>query len=62
MGCGLFFAIMLIMIGAWIWASNYNIVIFSFYRDWPILIVVIGVYIFIRLRRRRRWRLKKPKE
>lgn len=62
MGCGLFFAIMLILIGAWIWVSNYNIVVFSFYRDWPILIVVIGIYIFFRLRRRRYWRVKKHKE
>ncbi|MCK5258433.1 MAG: hypothetical protein KAJ69_02845 [Thermoplasmatales archaeon] len=58
MGCGTLFAIFLIAIGAWIWASNYGIVIFSFYRDWPILIVLIGIYIFIKLRRRRKWRKK----
>jgi len=53
MGCGVLFAIFLIVIGAWIWASNYNITLFSFYRDWPILVVLIGIYIFIRLKRRK---------
>ncbi len=53
MGCGTLFALFLIALGLWIWVSNYNIILFSFYRDWPILIVVIGVYLFIRWRRRR---------
>jgi len=58
MGCGLLFAIFLIVLGAWIWASNYGISIFSFYRDWPFIIVLIGIYIFLKLRRRRFWRHK----
>lgn len=53
MGCGLLFAIFLILIGVWIWASNYGITVFSFYRDWPIIIVLIGIYIFLKLRRRK---------
>jgi len=43
----------LIVLGAWIWASNYGVIIFSFYRDWPIIVVVVGIYIFIKLRRRK---------
>lgn len=62
MGCGIWFAILLIGIGAWIWASNYGIRIFSFYRDWPILIILLGVLIFLKLRKRKYTRIKKDKE
>jgi hypothetical protein len=62
MGCGIFLSILLIFIGIWIWASNYGITIFSFYRDWPIVIVIIGIYIFIKLRRRKYWRHRRTKE
>jgi hypothetical protein len=62
MGCGTWFAILMILVGAWIWASNYGIIIFSFYRDWPILIVLVGLFIFLKLRRRKYWRIKKNKE
>jgi len=58
MGCGVLFAIFLIVIGFWIWASNYNITIFSFYRDWPIIVVLIGLYIFLKLRRGKYWHRK----
>lgn len=53
MGCGVLFAIFLIFIGAWIWASNYGITIFSFYRDWPFIVVLVGLYLFIKLKRRK---------
>jgi Ca2+/Na+ antiporter len=62
MGCGTWFAILLIVIGIWIWASNYGITIFSFYRDWPILIILLGILVFLKLRRRKYWRIKKDKE
>lgn len=62
MGCGAWFAILLILVGGWIWASNYGITIFSFYRDWPILIILFGILVFLRLRRRKYWRVKKKKE
>jgi len=55
MGCSMWFALFLIFIGAWIWASNHGITIFSFYRDWPVIIIIIGLYLFIKLRRRRLW-------
>jgi hypothetical protein len=53
MGCGLFFAFLLIFVGAWIWASNYGIVVFSFYRDWPLLFVILGLWALMKIRRRR---------
>lgn len=53
MGCGLFFAFLLIFVGAWIWASNYGIVVFSFYRDWPLLFVILGLWVLMKIRRRR---------
>lgn len=62
MGCGTWFAIFLIVIGIWIWASNYGITIFSFYRDWPILIILLGILVFLKLKRRKYWRIKKDKE
>jgi len=54
MGCSFWFAVLFIVIGAWIWGSNHGLIKFSFYRDWPILFIVIGILIFIRLIRRRR--------
>ncbi|MGQ9464999.1 MAG: LiaI-LiaF-like domain-containing protein [bacterium] len=54
MGCGLFWAILLIFIGLWIWASNYGIVFFSFYRDWPVIFVLLGILIIHRIIKRRR--------
>ncbi|MEO0095408.1 MAG: DUF5668 domain-containing protein [candidate division WOR-3 bacterium] len=53
MGCGLFWPIFLILIGLWIWASNYGLR-FSFYRDWPLIFIVIGIMILLRILRRRR--------
>lgn len=54
MGCGLFWALLLIFVGLWIWASNYGIVVFSFYRDWPIIFVLLGIFIIYRILKRRR--------
>jgi hypothetical protein len=54
MGCGLWFAIMLIVVGAWIWGSNHGLLTFSFYRDWPLLFIVLGVVVFAKLWRKRR--------
>ncbi len=61
MGCGFWFALLLILVGGWIWASNYGITVFSFYRDWPIIIVIVGIYIFFKIRRRIFWR-KRPQK
>lgn len=58
MGCGTLGALCLIVVGVWIWASNYGIAIFNFYRDWPLLLVVVGVFVLSRLIRRR---LRRPR-
>jgi len=53
MGCGFFWGIFLIIVGLWIWASNHNVVVFKFGRDWPVLLVVLGIYLIVMIRRRR---------
>ncbi len=37
------FALMLIAIGAWIWLSNFGILSFVWARDWPVIIIAIGI-------------------
>jgi hypothetical protein len=54
MGCGIFSSLLLILVGIWIWASNYGIRVFSFYRDWPLLFVVLGLWILLKINRRRK--------
>ncbi len=39
--------IIIILIGLWIWLSNLGYLSFSFSRDWPVLIVIIGILILI---------------
>lgn len=56
MGCGIFGPIILIIIGAWIWASNYGYVkFFRFSRDWPIILILIGIYGIYLITRRKKW-------
>ena len=45
-----------IALGAWLILSNYDLVAyqFSFHRDWPILLIAIGVLIIVRSFTRRR--------
>ena len=49
-----------IALGAWLILSNYDLVAyqFSFHRDWPILLIAIGVIIVVRsfTRRGATWR------
>jgi len=54
MGCGMFSSLLLILVGLWIWASNYGIQVFSFYRDWPLLFVVLGLWILLKINKRRK--------
>jgi len=54
MSCGMFFPLLLILIGVWIWASNYGIRVFSFYRDWPLVFVLLGLWTLLRINRRRK--------
>lgn len=41
----IFWAIVFIVLGLWIWLSNLGYLYFK--RDWPILLVIIGIYIII---------------
>lgn len=36
-------ALILIVIGVFIWLSNLGIFIFNFRRDWPVILIIIGV-------------------
>jgi hypothetical protein len=48
--------IILIIIGLWIWLSSLGVPYISFSKNWPLLIVALGLYIIIRrLTRRHRW-------
>ncbi len=58
MGCGIWLALLFIGVGAWIWASNHGITLFYFYRDWPVLLVIIGLLALIKIAQRRRMRRK----
>jgi len=58
----IFWAIVFIVLGLWIWLSNLGYLYFK--RDWPILLVVIGIYLIISgaslsIRRKSRKNVKK---
>lgn len=50
--------IALLVIGLWIWLSALGVPYISFSRNWPLLLVALGVYIIVRklVRSRRRRR------
>ncbi|OGC38957.1 hypothetical protein A2Y85_06010 [candidate division WOR-3 bacterium RBG_13_43_14] len=58
MGCGIWTAILLMVVGGWIWASNHGITLFYFYRDWPVLLVLLGLWALIKIAQRRRMKRK----
>lgn len=39
-----FTALIIMLIGVWIWLSNLEIYIFNWKRDWPVVLIVLGVY------------------
>ena len=51
-----------IALGTWLILSNYDLVAyqFSFHRDWPILLIAIGVIIIVRsfTRRQSKWQVR----
>ncbi|HID32704.1 MAG TPA: hypothetical protein EYP24_04935 [bacterium (Candidatus Stahlbacteria)] len=57
MGCSILGPVILIVIGVWIWASNYGLVrFFRFSRDWPLILIIIGAYgLYLILWGRQRW-------
>lgn len=56
-------AVIFILVGAFWWMGNMGWFVFRFARDWPLIIVAIGVYYvvrgFVRRRRGRRNRSEK---
>jgi amino acid permease len=56
----LWWGIIIIIIGLWIWLSSLGVPYISFSKNWPLLIVFLGIYIIIRrLTKRRRYRVRK---
>ncbi|MDH5684504.1 MAG: DUF5668 domain-containing protein [candidate division WOR-3 bacterium] len=53
----LWWGIIIIIIGLWIWLSSLGVPYISFSKNWPLLIVALGLYIIIRrlIKRGRRW-------
>ena len=48
--------IILIIIGLWIWLSSLGVPYISFSKNWPLILIFLGLYIIIRrLTRRSRW-------
>jgi uncharacterized sodium:solute symporter family permease YidK len=37
--------IVIILIGVWIWLSHLGYASFNFARDWPIILIIIGLYV-----------------
>ncbi len=40
--------IILIVIGLWIWLSSLGVPYLSFSKNWPLILVFLGIYIIIR--------------
>jgi ABC-type amino acid transport system permease subunit len=52
----LWWGLTLVVIGLWIWLSALGVPYIEFSRNWPLLMVALGVYIIVRrVRRYRRW-------
>jgi len=43
----IFWGIIIIGVGIWIWLSNYGIADFRWSRDWPVILVAIGLAILL---------------
>lgn len=39
--------VIVILVGLWIWLANFGYLSFSFSRDWPVLIIIIGILIIV---------------
>ncbi len=50
---GIISGIVILLIGVWIWLSHFGISFISFRRDWPVLIILLGVWIILKSKRRR---------
>jgi hypothetical protein len=55
----LWWGLTLVVIGLWIWLSALGVPYIAFSRNWPLLIVALGIYIVAhRIQRYRRWHRK----
>lgn len=54
----LWWGLTLVVVGLWIWLSALGVPYIEFSRNWPLLIVALGVYIIVRRVRRHRWHRK----
>ena len=56
-----FWALLIVIIGLLLWARNYGLVTFgfSFFRDWPIIVVIAGLLGVWRAIFGRHWRTSK---
>lgn len=48
----IFISLILIVIGLWIWLSNMGILNFS--RDWPFILILVGIYLLFKGESRRK--------
>lgn len=58
----LIFGIVVILIGIWIWLSHFGIAFISFRRDWPVLIILLGIWMILKRNRSRRLKVIKELE
>jgi hypothetical protein len=55
----IWWGVTLVIVGLWIWLSALGVPYLEFGRNWPLLIVALGIYIIAhRVRRHRRWHRK----
>ncbi len=52
----LWWGVLLLVVGLWIWLSALGVPYISFRTNWPLLIVALGVYVIVRRLRRGRSR------
>jgi len=58
----IYWAIIFILVGIFILLSNYNFIAFNFSRDWPLILIAIGIAEIIDIisRRTRKVKTSKP--
>jgi len=50
------FGLVVLGLGLWLWLSNLGVPYVTFSRNWPLLLVALGVYVVVRVATRRRYR------
>ena len=40
--------IIILIIGLWIWLSNFGLIFIKFSRDWPVILILLGIYLIYR--------------